>query len=313
MRVIFAGTPDFAATHLQAILEDDRYQLVAIYTQPDRPAGRGKKITQSPVKKLALANDIQLEQPASLTDIKTQETIARLEADVLIVVAYGLILPQAVLDIPRLGCINVHGSILPKWRGAAPIQRAIEAGDRETGVTVMQMDVGLDTGPMLTTSLCTIDDKETSASLYPKLAVLGAQALINTLEKMRSGTAVGIAQDSTQSSYADKIAKQESLIDWSASVTEIERRIRAFNPFPAAYSLVNGQRIKIWLASAVSRDYPGVPGEILSADDDGLLVKCGNGALLISTIQLAGKSKMCVAEVLKSRASIFSPGTRLGT
>ena len=313
MRVIFAGTPDFAATHLQAILDDDRYQLVAIYTQPDRPAGRGKKITQSPVKKLALANDIQLEQPASLTDIKTQETIARLEADVLIVVAYGLILPQAVLDIPRLGCINVHGSILPKWRGAAPIQRAIEAGDRESGVTVMQMDVGLDTGPMLTISRCTIDDKETSSSLYPKLAVLGAQALINTLEKMRSGTAVGIAQDSTQSSYADKIAKQESLIDWSASVTEIERRIRAFNPFPAAYSLVNGQRIKIWLASAVSRDYPGVPGEILSADDDGLLVKCGNGALLISTIQLAGKSKLCVAEVLKSRASIFSPGTRLGT
>ena len=313
MRVIFAGTPDFAATHLQAILDDDRYQLVAIYTQPDRPAGRGKKITQSPVKKLALANDIQLEQPASLTDIKTQETIARLEADVLIVVAYGLILPRAVLDIPRLGCINVHGSILPKWRGAAPIQRAIEAGDRESGVTVMQMDVGLDTGPMLTICRCAIDDKETSASLYPKLAVLGAQALINTLEKMRSGTAVGIAQDSTQSSYADKIAKQESLIDWSASVTEIERRIRAFNPFPAAYSLVNGQRIKIWLASAVSRDYPGVPGEILSADDDGLLVKCGNGALLISTIQLAGKSKLCVAEVLKSRASIFSPGTRLGT
>ena len=313
MRVIFAGTPDFAATHLQAILDDDRYQLVAIYTQPDRPAGRGKKITQSPVKKLALANDIQLEQPASLTDIKTQETIARLEADVLIVVAYGLILPRAVLDIPRLGCINVHGSILPKWRGAAPIQRAIEAGDRESGVTVMQMDVGLDTGPMLTICRCAIDDKETSASLYPKLAVLGAQALINTLEKMHSGTAVGIAQDSTQSSYADKIAKQESLIDWSASVTEIERRIRAFNPFPAAYSLVNGQRIKIWLASAVSRDYPGVPGEILSADDDGLLVKCGNGALLISTIQLAGKSKLCVAEVLKSRASIFSPGTRLGT
>jgi methionyl-tRNA formyltransferase len=313
VRVIFAGTPDFAATHLQAILEDDRYQLVAIYTQPDRPAGRGKKITQSPVKKLALANDIQLEQPASLTDIKTQETIARLEADVLIVVAYGLILPQAVLDIPRLGCINVHGSLLPKWRGAAPIQRAIEAGDRETGVTVMQMDVGLDTGPMLTTSQCTIDDKETSASLYSKLAVLGAQALINTLEKMRSGTAVGIAQDSTQSSYADKIAKQESLIDWSASVTEIERRVRAFNPFPAAYSLVNGQRIKIWLASADSRDYHGVPGEILSADNDGLLVKCGNGALLISTIQLAGKSKMCVSEALKSRASIFSPGNRLGT
>ena len=313
MRVIFAGTPDFAATHLQAILDDDRYQLVAIYTQPDRPAGRGKKITQSPVKKLALANDIHLEQPASLTDIKTQETIARLEADVLIVVAYGLILPRAVLDIPRLGCINVHGSILPKWRGAAPIQRAIEAGDRETGVTVMQMDVGLDTGPMLTTSQCTIDDKETSASLYSKLAVLGAQALINTLEKMRSGTAVGIAQDSTQSSYADKIAKQESLIDWSASVTEIERRVRAFNPFPAAYSLVNGQRIKIWLASADSRDYHGVPGEILSADNDGLLVKCGNGALLISTIQLAGKSKMCVSEALKSRASIFSPGNRLGT
>ena len=313
MRVIFAGTPDFAATHLQAILEDDRYQLVAIYTQPDRPAGRGKKITQSPVKKLALANDIQLEQPASLTDIKTQETIARLEADVLIVVAYGLILPQAVLDIPRLGCINVHGSILPKWRGAAPIQRAIEAGDRETGVTVMQMDVGLDTGPMLTTSQCTIDDKETSASLYSKLAVLGAQALINTLEKMRSGTAVGIAQDSTQSSYADKIAKQESLIDWSASVTEIERRVRAFNPFPAAYSLVNGQRIKIWLASVDSREYHGVPGEILSADNDGLLVKCGNGALLISTIQLAGKSKMYVAEALKSRASLFSPGNRLGT
>jgi methionyl-tRNA formyltransferase len=313
VRVIFAGTPDFAATHLQAILNDDRYQLVAIYTQPDRPAGRGKKITQSPVKKLALANNIQLEQPSSLVDLTALETLVRFNADVLVVVAYGLILPQAVLDIPRLGCINVHGSILPKWRGAAPIQRAIEAGDKESGVTVMQMDAGLDTGPMLTTSRCAIDDNETSASLYPKLANLGAQALISTLEKLRSGTAVGIAQDSTQGSYANKITKEESLIDWSASATEIERRVRAFNPFPAAYSLVNGQRVKVWLASADSRDYPGVPGEILSADDDGLLVQCGGGALLISTIQLAGKSKMCVAEVLKSKASIFSPGNRLGT
>jgi methionyl-tRNA formyltransferase len=313
VKVIFAGTPDFAATHLQAILNDNRYQLVAIYTQPDRPAGRGKKITQSPVKDLALANNIPLEQPTSLADIKTQETIARFEADVLIVVAYGLILPQAVLDIPRLGCINVHGSILPKWRGAAPIQRAIEAGDREPGVTVIQMDAGLDTGPMLTNSRCHIDDNETSASLYPKLAILGAKALINTLEKMRCGNAVGIAQDSTQGSYADKIAKQESLIDWSASAIEIDRRVRAFNPFPTAYSLVNGLRIKVWLASAESEDYPGMPGEILSAGNDGLLVKCGSGALLISTIQLAGKSKMPVAEMLKSRASIFLPGSLLGT
>ena len=305
MKIIFAGTPDFAATHLQALIR--QHDIVAVYTQPDRPAGRGKKLTASPVKLLAAQNNLDIYQPQSLKDAEQQAILARLKADIMVVVAYGLILPQVILDTPRFGCINVHGSILPRWRGAAPIQRAVEAGDNETGITIMQMDAGLDTGAMLTITRCTVDANETSGSLYNKLAALGGPALLGTLDKIEAGTAVATAQDNDQSTYAKKIDKIEALINWSESAAIIDRRIRAFNPFPAAYTEIGGQRVKIWGAQVASKQQAS-PGQILAADNNGLLVACGQGCLLLTEIQLAGKSRMPVSEILRSRAELFAPG-----
>ena len=312
MKIIFAGTPDFAATHLQALIQDGRHSVVAVYTQPDRPAGRGKKLKASPVKLLAEQHSLPVCQPASLKASEQQGLLAEFGADLMVVVAYGLILPQAVLDIPRLGCINVHGSILPRWRGAAPIQRAIEAGDKESGVTIMQMDAGLDTGAMLSISRCPIDPEETSGSLYNKLAELGAAALLDDLERLDKGLAVAVVQDNSQSTYASKIDKTEAQINWSAEAIAIDRRIRAFNPFPAAYSLIDGTRLKVWAASSGPETITGNPGEIIQSDDTGLLVRCGQGSLLLTEIQLAGKSRMPVSEMLKSRADLFAVGQRLG-
>ena len=305
MKIIFAGTPDFAATHLQALIR--QHDIVAVYTQPDRPAGRGKKLTASPVKLLAAQNNLDIYQPQSLKDAEQQAILARLKADIMVVVAYGLILPQVILDTPRLGCINVHGSILPRWRGAAPIQRAVEAGDNETGITIMQMDAGLDTGAMLTITRCTIEADETSGSLYNKLAALGGPALLGTLDKIKAGTAVATAQDNDQSTYAKKIDKIEALINWSESAAIIDRRIRAFNPFPAAYTEIGGQRVKI-RGAQVASEQQASPGQILAADNNGLLVACGQGCLLLTEIQLAGKSRMPVSEILRSRAELFAPG-----
>ena len=307
MKIIFAGTPDFAATHLQALIS--QHEVVAVYTQPDRPAGRGKKVTASPVKLLAEQNSLPIYQPQSLKDPEQQTILANLQADIMVVVAYGLILPQVVLDAPRLGCINVHGSILPRWRGAAPIQRAVEAGDKETGVTIMQMDAGLDTGAMLTITRCPIEPNETSGSLYDKLAALGAPALLSTLDKLKAGTAVAVAQDNGQSTYAKKIDKAEALIDWSQPAIIIDQRIRAFSPFPAAYTEIEGLRVKIW-AAQTSTQQLGTSGEIVAADDNGLLVGCGQGSLLLTEIQLAGKSRMPVSEILRSRAELFASGKR---
>ena len=307
MKIIFAGTPDFAATHLQALIS--QHEVVAVYTQPDRPAGRGKKLNASPVKLLAEQNNLPIHQPQSLKDPEQQTILANLQADIMVVVAYGLILPQVVLDAPRLGCINVHGSILPRWRGAAPIQRAVEAGDKETGVTIMQMDAGLDTGAMLTITRCPIEPSETSGSLYDKLAALGAPALLSTLDKLKAGTAVAVAQDNEQSTYAKKIDKAEALIDWSQPAIIIDQRIRAFSPFPAAYTEIEGLRVKIW-AAQTSTQQLGTPGEIVAADDNGLLVGCGQGSLLLTEIQLAGKSRMPVSEILRSRVELFATGKR---
>ena len=307
MKIIFAGTPDFAATHLQALIS--QHEVVAVYTQPDRPAGRGKKLNASPVKLLAEQNSLPIYQPQSLKDPEQQTIFANLQADIMVVVAYGLILPQVVLDAPRLGCINVHGSILPRWRGAAPIQRAVEAGDKETGVTIMQMDAGLDTGAMLTITRCPIEPSETSGSLYDKLAALGAPALLSTLDKLKAGTAVAVAQDNGQSTYAKKIDKAEALIDWSQPAIIIDQRIRAFSPFPAAYTEIEGLRVKIW-AAQTSTQQLGTSGEIVAADDNGLLVGCGQGSLLLTEIQLAGKSRMPVSEILRSRAELFASGKR---
>lgn len=308
MKIIFAGTPDFAAAHLQALIDSDQHQVVAVYTQPDRPAGRGKKLTASAVKQLACDHNLTVLQPPSLKDSDAQQQLASFEADIMIVVAYGLILPQVVLDTPRLGCINVHGSLLPKWRGAAPIQRAVEAGDKETGICIMQMDAGLDTGPVISVARCAIEDSDTSGSIYQKLSELGAPTLLVALEKMASGVAVAEQQDDSQSTYARKIDKSEALIDWSMSAQEISRRVRAFNPFPATFSHIGGDRVKIWGASATDKQSNNSAGAIIHADAEGILVQTGRGQLLITEIQLAGKSKMPVSELLKSKAELFAAG-----
>ncbi len=312
MKIIFAGTPDFAAAHLQALIDSPQHSVIAVYTQPDRPAGRGKKLKPSPVKLVAEANDLPVLQPQSLKDPDQQQILADLQADIMVVVAYGLILPQAVLDIPRLGCINVHGSILPRWRGAAPIQRAIEAGDIETGVTIMQMDAGLDTGAMLCVSRCPIESTDSSASMFKKLEQLGAPALLSTLDNLHTGRALAVVQDDSQSCYAAKIDKSEALIDWSKPAEVLDRQIRAFNPFPAAYTSLGELRIKVWQAElGPTTTQPA--GQIISADNNGLLVSCGEQSLLLTEIQLPGKSRMAVAEILKSRAELFTPQTVLGS
>lgn len=308
MRVIFAGTPEFAATHLLSLINDDAQEVVAVYTQPDRPAGRGKKLTSSPVKLLALQYGIPIYQPSSLNNETALSDLAALKADIMIVVAYGLLLPQSVLSIPCYGCINVHASVLPKWRGAAPIQRAIENGDQASGITVIQMDAGLDTGAMLSVSHCNLDENETSASLHNKLALLGSDSLASTLKKIQDQTAVGIAQDSDFSSYANKIEKSEALINWSESAHVIERKVRAYNPFPVSFSMLDGLRIKIWSATVQDKEGSGEVGEIISATARGLEIKCGQYCLLIHELQLPGKARMAVSEVLKAKALLFSRG-----
>ena len=312
MRIVFAGTPDFAARHLQSLIDDGRHQIVAVYTQPDRPAGRGKKLQASPVKRFAEEQGLAIYQPQTLRHTEQQAALAKLNADLMVVVAYGLILPQQVLDTPRLGCINVHGSILPKWRGAAPIQRAVEAGDNETGVTIMQMDAGLDTGPMLSITRCHISDEDTSGAIYERLADLGGPALLRAIDKLETGSAQAVAQDDSLSSYASKIDKAEAQIDWSEAAMVIDRRIRAFNPFPCAFTSLEGQRIKIWSSKVERSDCIGQPGQIVRADNQGLLIRCGQGSLLLTEIQLAGKSRLAVAEILKSRADLLAVGRQLG-
>jgi len=312
LRVLFAGTPDFAAAHLQALIDAPDISVIGVYSQPDRPAGRGKKLTASPVKKLAVEYQLPVFQPQSLKEPEQQRILSELQADIMVVVAYGLILPQAVLDAPRLGCINVHASILPRWRGAAPIQRAIEAGDSGTGVTIMQMDAGLDTGAMLSVSRCEIDSSETSASLHQKLEQLGAPALLHTLAALSNGLAVAVEQDNQLSCYAAKITKQEALVDWSQPAQLLDRQIRAFNPFPAAYTTLGELRIKIWQAEP-TKATGLTPGQIISTDNAGLLVSCGEQSLLLTEIQLPGKSRMAVSEVLKSRGELFAPSTQLGS
>ena len=310
LKLIFAGTPDFAARHLAALLSSD-HEVVAVYTQPDKPAGRGQKLTASPVKDLALAHDLPVYQPASLRNEEAQAELAALGADLMVVVAYGLILPKAVLDTPRLGCLNVHGSLLPRWRGAAPIQRAIWAGDAETGVTIMQMDVGLDTGAMIRKVSCTIASDETSASLYDKLAELGPQALVDTLDAMAAGDTTAEAQDDALANYAQKLSKEEARIDWSMEAVAIERCIRAFNPWPISWFEVAEQTIKVWQAEVIDSDHGQSAGTLLKADKQGIEVATGQGVLRLLTLQPPGKKAMSVSDLLNSRRDWFEPGTQL--
>ena len=310
LKLIFAGTPDFAARHLAALLSSG-HEVVAVYTQPDKPAGRGQKLTASPVKELALAHDLPVYQPASLRNEAAQAELAALGADLMVVVAYGLILPKAVLDTPRLGCINVHGSLLPRWRGAAPIQRSIWAGDAETGVTIMQMDVGLDTGAMIRKVICPIASDETSASLYDKLAGLGPQALVDTLDAMAAGGTAAEPQDDALANYAEKLSKEEARIDWSMDAVAIERCIRAFNPWPISWFEVAGQTVKVWQAEVLPKSHGQAAGTLLKADKQGIEVATGQGVLRLLTLQPPGKKAMSVSDLLNSRRDWFEPGTQL--
>lgn len=310
LRIIFAGTPDFAARHLDALLAAN-YNVVGVFTQPDRPAGRGKKLMPSPVKVVAQEHGLPVFQPASLRPAENQQLIADLNADIMVVVAYGLILPKAVLEMPRLGCINVHGSLLPRWRGAAPIQRSLWAGDDETGVTIMQMDVGLDTGDMLYKLACPITPDDTSASLYDKLAELGPQGLIETLQLLASGKGRPEVQDESQVTYAEKLSKEEALLDWSLSAAQLERCIRAFNPWPMSYFMMDGQPVKVWKASVLEAATNAAPGTILEADKQGIQVATAQGVLNIEELQPAGKKAMKAQDLLNSRKAFFAPGNRL--
>lgn len=310
LNIIFAGTPDFAAKHLSVLLESE-FNVVAVYTQPDRPAGRGKKLTASAVKEVAVAHNIPVYQPENFKEAGSVEQLAALNADLMIVVAYGLILPKVVLETPRLGCLNVHGSLLPRWRGAAPIQRAIWAGDSETGVTIMQMNEGLDTGDMLSKVSCPIASDETSASLYEKLAQLAPQVLVDTVKQLAAGQLKAEVQDENLANYAKKLSKAEALIDWSREGAFIDRCIRAFNPWPMSYFMLSGKAVKVHKASLLTVSSDKAPGTIISADKKGIQVVTGSGGLNLEVIQLAGKKAMPVQDILNARRELFAPGTNL--
>ena len=317
MRILFAGTPEFAAAHLQALLDCDSHELVAVYTQPDRRAGRGKRMSISPVKALAQSAGLIVEQPLSLKDSAAQRQLASYQADILVVAAYGLLLPPAILSAPPLGCINVHASLLPSWRGAAPVERAIQAGDNATGVTIMQMDEGLDTGDMLLKSRCVITEHETGDSLRQKLTDLGRPALISTLEKMACGKIDATVQNDAHASYAKKLDKSEARINWQASAALIDRTIRAFTSAMPCYAILEEQRIKIIGAhintpiNALNNDTDNdtlQAGRILDVQSSAIVVQCGRGIIAITQVQLAGTKPMSIAALLNGRPTFFKPG-----
>lgn len=304
MRIIFAGTPVFAARALTSLLSAG-HQIVLVLTQPDRPAGRGMKTQVSEVKKVAQAYDVPLLQPLTLKPEAIHAQLKTFDADVMVIAAYGLILPEAVLKIPRYGCLNIHASLLPRWRGAAPIQRAILAGDQKTGITIMQMDEGLDTGAMLLQHATPIDSVETAQTLHDKLANLGAQSIIESLELLRLGKLTATPQDDAQACYAAKIQKKEAEIDWRLDADQIDRSIRALNPYPGAYTYLEGNILKIWQAR-VAKSNSGAAGKIIAAGSDGIVVSCGKGALILEIVQKSGGRKMLVAEFLAGHS--LQPG-----
>ncbi|EMQ4279590.1 methionyl-tRNA formyltransferase [Vibrio alginolyticus] len=310
LRIVFAGTPDFAARHLAALLSSE-HEVIAVYTNPDRPAGRGKKLAAPPVKQLALEHNIPVHQPESFKSDEAKQELADLNADLMVVVAYGMLLPQAVLDTPKLGCINVHGSILPRWRGAAPIQRSIWAGDAETGVTIMQMDIGLDTGDMLKIATLPIEATDTSASMYEKLAELGPEALIDCLVDIAAGKAVPVKQDDELANYAKKLSKEEARINWNDDAAHIERCVRAFNPWPMSHFEAAENSIKVWQSRVAEQTSDKPAGTIVQADKTGIYVATGNGVLVLEQLQVPGKKAMSVQDILNSRAAWFEVGTLL--
>ncbi len=299
LNLAFAGTPDFAVPPLQALLQS-QYSPLAVYTQPDRPAGRGRKIAATPVKQLALEHDIPVYQP---TNFKAEEDLAALEAlqiDLLVVAAYGLILPPRVLAAPRLGCVNIHASLLPRWRGAAPVQRAVLAGDKATGITIMEMEAGLDTGPMLLQKEIAIGSNETGGSLHDRLSQLGAQALMEALPGIADGSLQGQPQADALATYAAKLEKREALIDWQRRAIDLDRQVRAFNPWPVAQTRLQNKVLRLWEVRprAIAVDAP--PGTVVNCDKTGMDVATGEGLLRITRLQLPGKRSMSVADFLNA-------------
>ena len=317
LNVIFAGTPEFAAVALQALI-DSPHQVVAAYTQPDRPAGRGRKLTASPVKQLAQAHGIPVYQPERLKGAAEQQQLRELGADIMVVVAYGLILPKAVLDTPRLGCINIHASLLPRWRGAAPIQRAILAGDEMSGVTIMQMDVGLDTGAMLITETTPISRDDSASTLHDRLAEIGARTVITALAQLQHGTATPVTQNEAETCYAQKLSKEEALLTWARPAIELERQIRAFNPWPVAQSHYEGEVVRIWQARALAgeegkNDHGLSPGSVVSATKAGIDVATSDGLLRLEQAQLPGGRPLAAVDLLNARKSLKQAGARFNT
>ncbi|MFW3615017.1 methionyl-tRNA formyltransferase [Billgrantia antri] len=317
LRVIFAGTPDFAAASLAALLHS-RHSVVAVYTQPDRPAGRGRKLTASPVKLLALAHELPVRQPETLKRDDIQAELADFEADVMVVVAYGLILPQAVLDIPRLGCLNVHASLLPRWRGAAPIQRAIEAGDSESGVTIMQMDAGLDTGDMLMVRRTPITPTTTGGTLHDTLATLGGEAMVEVLDALAGDGLTATPQPEAGATYAAKLSKAEAELDFTRPASELAARVRAFNPWPVAWCACGDERLRLLMAEA-DRLHEGeravMPGTLLSPEADALRIACGprgDVVLRVTRAQLPGGKPLAARDLLNARDARLQAGRHLG-
>lgn len=309
LRIIFAGTPDFAASNLQALL-DSEHEVIAIYTQPDKKGKRKNQMAPRPVKDLALQHDIPVYQPHSLKEPEQQQELADLNADIMVVVAYGMLLPKAVLDIPRLGCINVHGSLLPRWRGAAPVERAMLAGDAETGVTIMQMDEGLDTGDMLLKAHTPITGSDTAASLFQRLTEIGTSALLETLSQLQQGNAQPVQQNNDLSTYASKLDKGEGAIDWQQPASQIDLKIRALSPRVAVTFKLDDEAVKVLACEVLEQN--GQPGEILPSNKKSIVVACGEGAIRITQLQLPGKKPMDAAAVMNSRREQFSPETLLG-
>jgi len=296
MKVIFAGTPQFAAKALAAL--QNEYQVAAVLTQPDRPSGRGMRLNPSPVKQLAIQHGVLVMQPTTLKNEQIQREIALLHADVMVVAAYGLILPKAVLQLPRYGCLNIHASLLPRWRGAAPIQRAILAGDNETGITIMQMDEGLDTGSMLLRNSCPITSDDTAATLHDKLADLGASSIVEALRLLQKNSLIPIKQDGNVATYASKLLKSEGQIDWRLDALKIERAVRAFNPFPVCNTIFGDLSIKVWQAELVRQQ--GEPGVVLAVDKLGITVACGKDALQLKVLQRPGGKMQPAGQLLQA-------------
>ncbi len=309
LRIIFAGTPDFAAATLAALIASE-HRIVAVYCQPDRPAGRGRKLLPGPVKTLAERHGITVRQPVSLKDHSAQHELEAFDADLMVVAAYGLLLPPEVLATPRFGCINVHASLLPRWRGAAPIQHALLAGDAQTGITIMQMDAGLDTGAMLYRLGCDILPGDTGSSLHDRLAVLGGEALLHVLNDLPHFRDGAIAQDEGPASYAAKISKNDAAMDWSQSALKLARQVRAFNSWPVCFTQLQGKRIRIWQAQAESAVTGAPPGTIVASSATGTVVACGEGQLRLLRIQLPGGRALPVADIVNAHRGLLAPGNR---